>query len=233
VAEDDQLDQLRVVPGQRIHLVAEAAGLVVRAPDSEAGRRLRGGELSDRLAALDALELEIDTLVPQRGGGRLAEHEVELDAGLRRPALRDVEALPRQLTGLLAGDRGGIDVQRLAPVRGPGRRTADDAERDKERADRGQQDTATKSVGARADCDHHEDPWGRGQLVGRQAARRTAPHRVRGPVTTGDFRSGPNVLLGMAAGNPPPTDADHTWGSPSIGKPMQGPGRPKLAVLSR
>ena len=64
VAEDLELHQLGVVAGRGVELVADASGLVVRAPHVEATYRLLRRELPDGLAALDPGQLQVDAAAP-------------------------------------------------------------------------------------------------------------------------------------------------------------------------
>ena len=98
VAEDLELHQLGVVARRGVELVADAAGLVVRAPDVEAVGGLLRRELPDGLAALDPGQLQVDSLAPQPVGLGLVEDHVELDAVRDRSLAAHVDAL--------LGDRG-------------------------------------------------------------------------------------------------------------------------------
>jgi hypothetical protein len=104
VAEDLELHQLRVVPGRGVELVADAPGLVERAPDGEAVGGLFCRELPDGLAALDAGQLEVDSPVPKPVGLGLVEDHVQLGA------VRDL-SVAAHLDALLADRRylGGLD----------------------------------------------------------------------------------------------------------------------------
>jgi hypothetical protein len=98
VTEDLELHQLGVTAGRGVELVADAAGLVVRPPDREAVGGLRRRELPDGLAALDAGQLQVDSLAPEPLRLGLVEDHLEFGA------VRDL-SLAAHVDALL-GDRG-------------------------------------------------------------------------------------------------------------------------------
>ncbi len=114
-ADPHQLRDVRVLARDLVHLVAEAAGLVVRAPDVEPVLRLRGRELLDRLAALDARERGLDAV--GREPRPLVRRQDQLQPHVRAGALaaRDVQAVSFDLRGLVRLDHGGVHLE---PVRG-------------------------------------------------------------------------------------------------------------------
>ena len=101
VAEDLELHQLGVVARRGVELVADAAGLVVRAPDVEAAGGLRGRELADGLATLDPGERAGRRPWRAAVGLRAVEHEVDL-ASAGAPLVAHVVPLGGQV-GDLAG----------------------------------------------------------------------------------------------------------------------------------
>ena len=96
--EPHQLGEPRVLAGDLVHLVADAARLVVRAPDGEAVGGLFGGELPDGLAALDPGQLQVDPFATEPVGLGLVEDHVELDPVGDRSLVSYFDAL--------LGDRG-------------------------------------------------------------------------------------------------------------------------------
>ena len=95
VAEDLELDQLRVVPGDGMELVADAAGLVPGSPDGVAGGGLRRRALGFRAALLvpsdgDVVAAGVEAVALSRTqdhlglghrAGRLERHNVEPATG--------------------------------------------------------------------------------------------------------------------------------------------------------
>src|SRR4029453_6967948 len=113
VAEDLELHQLGVVARRGIELVADAAGLVVRAPDGEAVGGLLRRELPDGLAPLDPGQLQVDSLAPEPLGLGLVEDHVQLDA-VRDPSLAaHVDALLGDRGYLVGLDHCGVGVQTI------------------------------------------------------------------------------------------------------------------------
>ena len=117
-ADLDQLGDLRVGLGDRVHLVADAAGLVVRAPHGVAAGRLGGGELAQRLAALDPGQVELHARGPEPRGLLAVQDQVDLHlAACRLLRLADVEALGSQVGQLLRGHGRGVGVEWISALR--------------------------------------------------------------------------------------------------------------------
>jgi hypothetical protein len=114
VAEDLELHQLGVVAGRGVELVADAAGLVVRAPDVEAAGGLLRRELLDGLAALDPGQLQVDSSAPKPVGLGLVEDQVELDATPDPSLAAHFDALLGDRGNLIGLDHCGVGVQ---PIR--------------------------------------------------------------------------------------------------------------------
>jgi hypothetical protein len=111
--EPDQLDELRVVPGDLVHLVADAAGLVPGAPDLEAVRRLAGRELLNRPAALDTCELGGDAFAGELRALLVGEDQLDPEAAADPALDRQVDALLAQVAELCAPDRGRVHLQSI------------------------------------------------------------------------------------------------------------------------
>jgi hypothetical protein len=122
VAEDLELHQLGVVARRGVELVADASRLVVRAPDGEAAGRLRGCELPDRPAALDALELHVDAVPPEPVGLGLVEDHVELDTARDLSLVAHVDTRLREHGQLLRRHRRRVDVELVRVSARAGRR---------------------------------------------------------------------------------------------------------------
>ena len=132
-ADLDQLGELRVLGRELVHLVADAAGLVVRAPDGVAADGLRRRELLDGLAALDARELGLRARVADVPGLRLGQDHVRADVRAAHFAVGDVEALGLELRELVGGRDDRVRVQPvLRPLFRGRRRHGDDRERGRE-----------------------------------------------------------------------------------------------------
>jgi hypothetical protein len=114
-AEHHLLDQVPVVAGELVDLVADAAGLVPRAPHRVAGLRLGGSRLAGGLALGVALEPQVDAgalrdAVAVRGAGHGVHLQgVAVGGGLRG---HHVDALLGQLRRLLGRDRRRVGVER-------------------------------------------------------------------------------------------------------------------------
>jgi hypothetical protein len=116
-ADDLELHEAGVLAGRPIELVADAAALVVRAPDVEASGRLLGGELADGQSTLDPGELHVDALTLELGGLRPVQHDVELEPVVDRPlaAHLDTQVGDGREVGWLDGDGVGIQPIGIAP----------------------------------------------------------------------------------------------------------------------
>jgi hypothetical protein len=112
--EPHQLGELRVLAGDLVHLVADAARLVVRAPDVEAVGGLAGGELLDGMTAAHPRQRGGDALGRDLRALHVVEDQLDLEAVAGAALDLEVKAGLAQLAELLASDRRGVDVEPVA-----------------------------------------------------------------------------------------------------------------------
>jgi hypothetical protein len=117
VSDHFELRRQRLVLGDVVELVADAAWLVPRSPDVEAVRGLLRRELLDREAVLQLLDVEVNALSREASLLRGGQDDVELQPGRRLSIRDDVVPAANDLARLGAIDLRRVDLVQVLAAR--------------------------------------------------------------------------------------------------------------------
>jgi hypothetical protein len=117
LAEDLELDQLRVPARERIHLVANPAWLVERAVDLEPLLGLERGTLRLGAPLPVSLQAQFDALARELSALAWREDEIDLDGGEARPDRGNVVAFAGKAVHRRGVNGCGIELEPVLALR--------------------------------------------------------------------------------------------------------------------